>query len=258
MKGSRLEESEFDRRARNPLTELSELRLELLPSEGDFSLKCLLKFSVMHLEHGGQEFDVGVSRAILRLGLEGCETEMGSNFGERSLSPVEEVNTAGVAKSGKGKATTSANLLQGVSGGLDVEVEGNISRASQRTQTLTNFPVRALPNDAWKVCAPSVAKGRAAMIDGTAIGGELLCKLQRAPGGNRMALSAELQARKGDLEVTQRAGNTLGRLFGARLNRDALIGIIVGRAIEREASSVGVVSRPETIVISKYEITERS
>lgn len=253
---SGMEIGAFEGKPKNPLTELSELRLEVLPGDDLFSVKCLLKLGVMHLEHGGNQFDIGASRTVLRLWLEGCETEIGSNFAEHSLPAVEETNTAIDSKSAK----ANLKIMTLGSKGTHCDAAGELgvggSVTNERTQSQINFPVRGLPGDAWEVRAQSVGKGAGSMIQGTAIRGERLCILRRVSGGNRMALTAELQVRKSDLEVTQHGGNKLGRAFGSRHNRDALIGIIVGRAMEREVAISGGLPQPETIVVSKCEMNE--
>ncbi|MEL7129715.1 MAG: hypothetical protein AAGK23_09220 [Pseudomonadota bacterium] len=218
---------------------------------------CQLKFGVMRLEHSGYQFDIGLSRAVLRLDLEGCETKLGTNFCERPLAHVEETNVATSSSAFEANAGASVVKGQGATGFLSGKGGVDKSNATQRSLIKTDFPVRALPNDAWEISAPTVKDNDVSTIQGTALSGQQLCQLQRTQGGNRMVVHGELHARKSDIEVSQKGGNKMGKMFSKRQNRDTLIGLVVGRAIEREATTSGAMPRPETVVVSKSEISER-
>ena len=103
---------------KNSLNELSELRFDIEELDQDFGLNCRLRFGTMIYQHNDREYEVGVSRASLRLNLEGCETTLDDTFGESELEVVEEVETSetetemalsgGVGADGSGRLTGSA------------------------------------------------------------------------------------------------------------------------------------------------------
>lgn len=242
--------------AKNPLTDLSELRLQIENIEDRLSLRCQLKFGVMRLDHDGFHFEVGLSRAVLRLALEGCETKMGSNFAERHLEAVTETETS------KSSSSWGVNVEAGFSElsnpKLELRGHGAIGSEWERIQSKNGFrhAVRALPNDGWEVSAQTIGTKSNTMIEGTALSGDVLCELQQLSGGNRLSVVGELQASKRTINVVAKGGNVVGRNLLRRENRDAVLGIIVGKALEREAVQVGVGQHDTHLVASRCEVGE--
>ncbi|WP_162561608.1 hypothetical protein [Yoonia vestfoldensis] len=206
-----MEEPKFKTSDVNPLPELSGVRVELEPTAEFFELKCRLLFAVMRYEHQGREYEVGVTRAYLRLSLEGCETVLGSSFGENVLASVVEENSlekqAGFVVSGG----ISAGSVSGVNVNLGGRGEVGVSKKQKISETKTHLPVIARPNDSWEVLPQVTSAGRAPIIDGTAIPSIALCTLRRKKGGNRMVVIGEVQVSKRSIKVSAVGGNLIGK-----------------------------------------------
>ncbi|AXT33823.1 hypothetical protein D1820_01905 [Phaeobacter sp. LSS9] len=234
----------------NPFNELSELRLKLNASDDNqFEVTCRIRFSVMHHEHNGREYTVGLKRAFLRLNLEGCETTLDPVFGENELAAATDEATLEFTSRAGGdfnaKAGTESKPNAGV--GFSAAVEGTGARRSSLRNT--RLPMTAKPNDTWEVAAQSVGGTAQANLDGTAIAGQRLCTIQRREGGNRLAVTGEIQASKGAVNVLAKGGNKWGKDFAVWGNKDAVIGQVLRKALEREtvrtSSGVFVASRCE-------------
>ncbi len=234
----------------NPFNELSELRLQLNTSdEVQFEVKCRIRFSVMHHEHNGREYIVGLKSASLRLSLEGCETTLDPVYGESALAHVTDEKTF--------ETSYEVGTEVAVQAGTDfpsragVGIRAGAAASNSRRSNLSNkrLPMTAKPNDTWLIEAQSVDGAAHASLDGTAIAGQRLCTVQRSDGGNRLAVTGEIHASKGALNVSAKGGNKWGKDFAVWGNKDAVIGQILKKALEREtvraSSSVFVTSRCE-------------
>ena len=230
-------EASFKTEDKNTLTELSELRFDVEELEQAFGLNCRLRFGIMQYQHNDRQYEVGVSRAFLRLNLEGCETTLDEAFGESNLEAVVEYNSA------------ETETTVGVSGGAGLNSQGSVDGAAairgaasgkvtqKREKSKTHLPVVARPNNCWEV-NPAEVIGRAdASIVGTAIPSGRLCVLRRKKGGNRMSVIAEVQVAKSAIKVSACRGNKIGKTFSEWQNKDAIVSQILKRAIQREAAA---------------------
>ena len=234
----------------NPFNELSELRLKLNPSDDDqFEVSCRIRFSVMHHEHNGREYTVGLKRAFLRLNLEGCETTLDPVFGEKELAAATDEATLKITSHAGGGVKANAGTESPPS--ADVRVSAGVEGTEARRSSLSNtrLPMTAKPNDTWEVATQSVRGTAETNLDGTAIAGQRLCTIQRREGGNRLAVTGEIHASKGAINVSARDGNKWGKDFAVWSNKDAVIGQVLKKALEREtvraSSNVFVASRCE-------------
>jgi hypothetical protein len=245
--------SNFKETYQNPFNELSELRLQLSASdEGQFEVKCRIRFSVMRHEHSGREYTVGLKRASLRLNLEGCETTLDPVFGENSLASVTDEATLEMNSQvgGNVKVSVGTEGPPGASAGFNAGADTKNARKSSLSNT--RLPMTAKPNDTWEVVAQSVDGTAHANLDGTAIAGQRLCTIQRRDGGNRLAVTGEIHASKGSLNVSAKGGNKLGKDFAVWGNKDAVIGQVLKKALERET----VRTSSRIFVASRCEVAE--
>lgn len=251
-----LEEPKFRTDNLNPLTELSEVRFELEADGDRFELRCRLLFGKMQYEHRDQEYEVGVSRAHLRLSLEGCETTLDARFGESLLEAVVEEDSFETQSSFGVDASCSANLTAGAKAELRGIGGASAARKRVRTQSTHYLPVVARPNDSWEVKPKNVTGAAIPIVEGTAIPGAKLCVVRRKQGGNRMAIIGEVQVAKSAIKVVSKRGNRLGKSMSEWTNKDAIVSQVLKRAIQREASvSLNLVSS-SAVAISRCEISE--
>ncbi|MDE4190263.1 hypothetical protein [Phaeobacter gallaeciensis] len=240
----------FKENYQNPFNELSELRLQLNASENDqFEIKCRMRFSVMRQEYNGREYKVGLKRASLRLNLEGCETTLDPVFGENALAAVTEEETLEIASHAKASINVNAGTVCAPSAGAGLGAGAEAKKARRSSHSNTRLPMTAKPNDTWEIVGQSVGGTSQANLDGTALAGQRLCTVQRREGGNRLAVTGEVHASKGAINVSAEGGNRWGKDFAVWGNKDAVIGQVLKKALEREtiraSSSVFVVSRCE-------------
>lgn len=251
-----LDNPQFKVSGRNPLTELSEVRFEIEDQEGVFDLTCRLRFGKMQYEYKEQEYEVGVSKAYLRLALEGCETTLGSGFGENPLAAVFEEDcvdsqsSVGIGGSLGGDIKSGASAEAAAGGGAST------ARKRMRTQSLTHLPVKALPNDSWEVIPQTVSGQLDTVIEGTAIPSARLCSLRRKTGGNRLAIVGEVQVSRSAVKVSSRRGNRLGKSMSEWKNKDAIVSLILRNALQREASSSISQGASSAVAISRCEVLE--
>lgn len=246
----------FKINSKNSLNELSELRFDIEELEHDFGLNCRLRFGTMIYQHNDREYEVGVSRAFLRLNLEGCETTLDDTFGESELKIVEEIETS----------ETDTEI--GLSGGGGVDGSGRLGGSAAafwktgakaktiRAQSRTLLPVVAKPNDSWEVRPHTVVGKIDNSIEGTAIPSTRLCVLRRKRGGNRMSVIAEVQVTKSAIKVAASNGNKFGKTLSEWRSKDIIVSQILKRAIQREAATANVTISSAVVAISRCEITE--
>lgn len=241
---------------KNSLGELSELRFDIEELEQNFGLNCRLRFGTMQYQHNDREYEIGISRAFLRLNLEGCETTLDGMFGESVLEVVEECDTAETeaAFSVGGLVDVNSNGSIHGSTGVAGGAGGKVSR--KREKTTTYLPVTACPNNSWEISPPTVMGKSAVEIKGTAISNERLCVLRRKKGGNRMSVIAEVQVTKGAIKVAASGGNKMGKALGEWQNKDAIISQVLKLAIQREASTTYRDGSNAVVAISRCEIAE--
>lgn len=247
-----MDKSKFNIRDANPLTELSEIRFDVSQVEEIFELRCRLRFGRMHYEYKDREFEVGVSRAFLRLSLEGCESTLDSSYGENVLNSVVD-NTSADTKLAAG-ANITGNVTSGVGVGAGVGASAEVRHSS--SQSSIRLPVKALPNNSWEVEPQKVTGEASTIIEGTAIPGEVLCKLRRKQGGNRLAIIGEVQVSKNSVKVTSKGGNRLLKSMTEWQNKDAIVSQILRKAIQREASGVLSARSTSSVVIARCEAYE--
>lgn len=252
-----LEEVNFKTDDKNPLTELSELRFEISQTDPDFELICRLRFGKMHYEHNEREYEVGVSRAHLRLSLEGCETTLGSAFGESVLNPVVEEDEIEAESSVSFELSAGASSDTGANAKANARAGAGGTRKRKMSQSNVHLPVVARPNDSWEVQPTSVTGTGENIIEGTAIPSVKLCVLRRKRGGNRIAIVGEVQISKSAMKVSAKGGNRLGKALNEWQNKDAIVSQILKRAIQREATIYLPGRLGSTVVISRCEVMEK-
>ncbi|RVT84557.1 hypothetical protein DXV76_12850 [Rhodobacteraceae bacterium CCMM004] len=248
--------NEFKTDSRNPLTEMSELRLEIIEVDGAFDINCRLRFGKMNFEHEKREYEVGVMLAALRLSLEGCETTLGDSYGENVFEPVVEENEY--------ESTTALGSQVGASienlekGGLTIGGEARVTGTMKQklSHKKTYLPVSARPNESWEIGSKSAAKDESSSLEGTAIPGERLCRVRRKKGGNRLEIIGEVQVSKRSLRVSRKGGNKLSRALSEFQNKDAIVSQILKKAIQREAASQSSNHNSPVVVVSRGEISE--
>lgn len=210
----------------------------------------------MLYEHNGREYEVGVSQAFLRLFLEGCESKLGSVFGESVLEPVIEKDelelkaSVGVQAGAAVSSSSMANM------GMSASAVARGDRTRTLGQTKHHLPVVALPNDSWEIKAQSVGIGTDYMIQGTAVPSARLCVLGRKQGGNRIVVIGEVQVSKSKIAVVAKGGNRIGKGLIEWRNKDTIVGLILKLAIQREASNFGNEQTASTVAISRCEVLE--
>ncbi len=251
-----MDDPEFSTSGTNPLSELSEVRFEIDAREGLFELKCRLRFGKMQYEYKEQEYEVGVSKAYLRLSLEGCETTLGSGFGENVLEAVVEEDCVETQASVGADVSIGANTETGPAAQIGAGVGANAARKRTLNQSKVHLPVTALPNDSWEVRPQTVTGTSNSVIEGTAIPSTKLCSLRRKKGGNRLAIIGEVQVSRSAVKVSAKRGNRLGRSMSEWQNKDAIVSQILRKAIQREANSALNQSTTSAVAISRCEVFE--
>ncbi|MFA8442248.1 hypothetical protein [Yoonia sp.] len=249
-------DNNFNINSKNSLVELSELRLDIEQLGDDFGLDCRLRFGTMIYQHNDREYEVGVSRAFLRLNLEGCETTLEDMFGENELEAVQEIETAVTKKEiglSGGGGFDGSGKLDGSGGAV-----GNFGRKTTKTraQSRTLIPVVAKPNDSWEVRPYDVIGKTNTSIEGTAIPNTRLCVLRRKRGGNRMSVIAEVQVTKSAIKVAASHGNKMGKTLSEWRSKDVIVSQILKRAIQREAATTSATKTSAVVAICRCEITE--
>ena len=249
-------EVNFKTEEENSLTELSELRFDIEERDQAFDLNCRLRFGTMQYQHNDREYEVGVSRAFLRLNLEGCETTLDETFGESTLEAVEEYDSAETETTVGVSGNAGADSKGNVNGALAVTGAANSRVKRQRAMSKTLLPVVARPNDCWEVNPADVVGKADASIEGTAIPSARLCVLRRKKGGNRMSVIAEVQVAKSAIKVSASRGNKMGKALSEWQNKDAIVSQILKRAIQREAAVNYANGSNAVVAISRCEIAE--
>ena len=246
----------FKKNEVNPLTELSELRMELAPNGESLGLICQIRFATAEVEFSSRSYRVGISQARLQLYLEGWEKTLGQDLGDMSIPTVEQSSELVRESSAHGGVKFGVNTAGTAQGGA----EGNADKAVKRvdsSRSMTSIqPITVLPNDAWRIEATEVDRSKEAPLDGTALAGERLCVLQRQEGSNRSRISAELQIRKSKICVEPTKGNKWGKRFSILRNKDAIIAKVLEKAISRETEQATNRSLGPTLVASKVEFEE--
>lgn len=246
----------FKNSRQNFIAELSELRLAITQADEVFDLACLLRFGATDVDLHGSCYSVGITEARLQLSLEGCETCMGSDYGVAGLASAIEEQTSKTQMTfegrGGGSIGADGTALPSVSigaGGVAVN-----TRTVSATKDL--LPVTALPNNMWRIRSADAALGKGSVLEGSAMDGDRLCRIQRKDGGNRLGVSAELQVRRNAISVKPAKGSSLGKRFSLRRNQDAIVAKVLEKAIRREAAAGSDRTRDGTIVASIAEVSE--
>lgn len=253
-----MQDQKFISNDKNPFTELSELRLQMISAEQDFDLKCRLRFGKMHWEYKDRQYEVGVSRAFLRLTLEGCETLLGNSLGESLLETVIEEDSLETRTFVGTEVSLGAGLDSGVNlkANASMNADAGIVRTRSLKQTKTYLPVSTLPNDSWEIKTKTVTGQSDTVIEGTAIAGASLCALRRKNGGNRVSVLGEVQINKSDIRVSAKGGNSLQKILVEWQNKDAIVSQILKKALQRDASANRAATYSSTMVISRSECLE--
>lgn len=239
----------------NPLAELSEFRLDYEVDDGKLDLLCRLGFATMSYFHDGTQFEIGVSHAFLRLTLEGCETTVDKRYGDSLLAPVIQEGLI-EKKSSVGLEATSGLSQETVPGfSAGVKANSEAARSQKFSQSLVHSPVRSRPNNSWEIQPVKLAGSPEEVIEGTAIPGERLCSVRRRSGGNRLSVIGEVHVAKSKFSVKAKGGNRLGRTMTEWRNKDAVVGQLLKKAIQREVASNNSADG-EFVAISRCEIVE--
>jgi len=249
-------EQTFNKDERNPLAELAELRMAVKPDGEFFDIVCQLRLSSSEVSFNGREYRVGISETRLQLHLEGWETSLGCDFGDAPISTIteEEKLTRQAGVSGAVGMQVGPGGVSPPTGSAKMQAQQGYSHTLGSTRT--HLPMTALPNNAWRVKSGPAAQKADQPLDGTAIGGERLCRLERKSGGNRLSMVAELQVRRSNITVKPVKGDMRGKVFSLMRNKDAIVAKILEKALFREASTVPQAQPETTVVVSKTEISE--
>lgn len=246
----------FKETRQNFLAELSELRLAIAQADEVFDLSCLLRFGSTDIDLHGSSYSVGITEARLQLSLEGCETCMGSDYGVAGLVSATEEQTTKTQMKLEGRVGGSIGLegssIPSASLGAGGEAV-NTRTVSARRELL---PMTALPNNMWRVRSADAAPDKGGVLEGSAMNGDRLCRLQRKEGGNRLGVCAELQVRRKAISVKPAKGSIWGKRFSLRSNQDAIVAKVLEKAIRREAAVGSDRTRDGTIVASIAEVSE--
>jgi hypothetical protein len=239
----------------NLLDELSELRLAIAPCDDSFDVTCRLRFASTDVELHGRSYTVGISEARLQLSLEGCETAIGYDYGAAELASGSEERSSSNQSQVGGQAGGSISLdgLAIPSASVKAAAEAAFTHAISMKREL--LPMTALTNNAWRV-RDVFSKSGGAPLEGSAMEGQRLCRLQRKEGGNRLNVSAELQVKRRAISVNPSKGDKRGKLFSLSRNKDAVVAKVLEKAIRREASTMSRNTPDDTIVASTAELTE--
>lgn len=151
-----MEEVKFKTNDKNPFTQLSELRFSVAQEGKGFELSCQLMFGKMAYDHKDREYEIGVSRAHLRLTLEGCETTLGNVFGESVLAPMAEEDSIEAQECAGIETSVGMNAISGVNAGANASASAHRTRKRKLSQNKLHRPVTARPNDSWEVKPLSV------------------------------------------------------------------------------------------------------
>lgn len=251
-----MDSPKFNNNEKNPFTELSELRLEMSSEGQTFDITCRLVFGKMHYEHNEREYEVGVSRAFLRLSLEGCETVLAESFGESLLGPVAEEDSLTVKTAAAIEASFATSLESNPKASASAYVEKGMVRTQQFNQNKLHLAVVNRPNNSWEIKGKTVAGMSDSIVEGTAIPNTKLCGLRRKTGGNRIAILGEVQVRKSDIKVSARGGNSISKALSEWSNKDAIVSQILKRAIQRQSTHTEAGQSNSTMVISRSECLE--
>ncbi|MBP0481359.1 hypothetical protein [Sagittula salina] len=188
--------------------------------------------------------------------MEGAESVIGTAFGDRLLEDVVENDRLDTMSDASASIGANASVDASYGGNTTAKIGGEAKRTRSREQNKHYLPVEARPNDSWEIRARSVSGDSSEPIEGTAIPGATLCEIRKKSGGNRFAITGEVQVSRRSIEVKAKQGNKLNRSMLEWRNKDAIISQILKRAIAREsANSLGGRSS-SFVAISRSEVVE--
>lgn len=242
---------DFDKDERNPLGEMSDLRLELDECEDDFDIKCLLRFGTGEFSYKGKPYVLGFLRAQLQLGLEGLETVLGSDFSEATITHVNEVDSVLTGSSGGAAADAEFDTDGQARTRFVISAKARREHNREAKQEKTKLPISTLPGNRWQVEMPA----NDGALEGTVMSGERLTRLRRKTGVNRVGVVAEVHVKKREICVTPPSGNALTKALRLTKNRDEVVGLVLQKAMRREAADV-TQHHPEVVVVSKTTFSE--
>lgn len=251
-----MEDRKFRIDGRNPLTELSELRFDYSVSEDELSLKCRLILGIMKLCYNKRDYEVGVVHAFLRLNLEGCETTLHPLYGEEVLGEMIEDTSSHIDATLTGTAALSLKSEMNLGAELGASVSASNIQTTRRSQSRKRLPVKALPNSTWEILSLDLNNIGDKPIEGTVIPSAILCRIRLRDGGNRLSILGEVQVSKKALKVMPKGGNRVSKGFSEWQNKDVIVGLILQKAIRREASSSVGGETDSFVAVSRCEISE--
>lgn len=248
--------SNFKKIEINPLTELTELRMELSESEEELELHCQMRFATAEVEFSNRSYYVGINQARLQLYLEGWEKVLGKDLGDNTIPTVEKSSELVRETNAGGQVDVALNSTGSMKSGIAGNAGSGMKRVDTASFSTSLQPVTPQPGNAWKVEANSVDGSRPKPLEGTALSGERLCSLKKQSGSNRSTVSAELQVRRNKISVEPATGNKWGKRFSLLRNKDAIVAKVLQNALSRETELATNRSLEFYVVASKVEFEQ--
>lgn len=244
----------------NPLTELCELRLRAEQSgkKGTVEVFGTLKLDSMSLTVEAVEYRIGLSKAYLSLKLSGFDVVMGTLLGEIEIAAVEhnEVHSerTGASYELNAKSNTGDhNYSLGASAAAETSARNDTTRKKTNRETA----IRSLPNNRWEITVPTPTRSKE-WIKGAVISNSSICRLDSIRGANTTGISADVTARKLDVEVDTVGGNAMARRMRLYRNKEAVVGVLVAKSLSREIARNNSESDEKYLVVSRCEVKEFS
>jgi hypothetical protein len=218
---------------------------------------CRLVFARTSYHYKEIEFQVGISDAQLRLTLEGCESTLDARYGETRLPIVTEEQTVEKNSDLTLNAQISASVDELGDFATGAGGKMGVSKSARSFQSSVRLPVEALPNDAWRIRSVKPGQTSSDIIEGTAIAGECICSIRRKFGGNRILIVGEVHVSKSSIRVSAVKGNFWGKFMSEKSGKEAIVGLILKKAIQREATSRSQSGDAQVVAVSRCEIKEK-
>lgn len=249
-------ENELVQTEKNPLNELSELRIEIVQQEDYADLICLVRFGTATLHFKGRSYQIGFNSAQLTLTLEGWRTAIGHDLGDQLMGTILQSDSLtktvskGVGLNGSIGHQVNPKMTADAKAGAEFE------RVSELVSSSSLAPVKALPNGSWLIENNALDEKRR-VLTGTAIGGKKLCRIKEVFGSNKSEIFLELIIDRKCISIEPSTGNKIGKKFSVRKNKDAIVAKILEKAMAREVARFMGQDNDEYFVASKIEIAKQ-
>ena len=182
---------------------------------------------------------VEIKRATLDLELAGLDAVPRTRIGEpiRELQVIQKqaTNIKAVA-SGKATASAGVDVTKVIPAHLklsaDATVEAKITSTTTSKQETAEYRVKARGGDTWEVSEPKMkttAGHSEAVLDGTYLDDETLCKVQTQSGANRTSVALTAYVRQRDVALTTAKGAFLHKFVNP--SQEKLFNIFVVKSL---------------------------